>query len=644
MELENRTDTGFNWKSVGMTVAYAAILFYFASILLGHALKGSQAFSPYSADPVSIMIAWPVRTVGLVASYTVLLLLLASIAWTNRAGHVDGPARRAIGLLLVALGVAGFTGVLTHPPGADGFSAAAGQLGADLARGLVALSMPVAVIVAIGLIAFAAVVARDWFFYKAVRRLVGRDAIDAESGGLSATTDTVSSDMGISDPDFIRPMRRGVTPLGQGMAVAAGGAAGAALLDLEPLDMMSVGGTVENRADVRGDQKTTSLGSGSRDAVALGASESWEPASARPAVTARVAIPESNDTHKVAVPTARREPAATEVAETPQFAEELIDHESQGFAGLTPEMLATPIDIEDLQAPAFVGDDTDPLLVQSAAAGEDDVGDMDDAEVDTDFDDDYGEDDAAEDEDEDADEDDEDFDADDDEDVEFEDEEFADEDEDEDDDDYDDNDIDEDLFASAEPVHQVNYDAPLAPIAVTESVPAASEKTEELVTLASAAAAEVAPAAVVETPSIGKITETTAPKSVELPPLWSAAAESSTESAAPAADVRPSDWAAWMDDGASRARPATKAPAAPAAAARSAKAGIPEALFESAVKVVLERDQCSMSLLQRHLRLSFADAAAVIERMEQEGIVGPYRGSGNREILGSATTWESRKG
>lgn len=643
MELENRTDTGFNWKSIGMTVAYAAILFYFASILLGHALKGSQAFSPYSADPVSIMIAWPVRTVGLVASYAVLLLLLASIAWTNRAGHVDGPARRAIGLLLVALGVAGFTGVLTHPPGADGFSAAAGQLGADLARGLVALSKPVAVILAIGLIAFAAVVARDWFFYKAVRRLVGRDAIDAESGGLSATQDTVSSDMGISDPDFIRPMRRGVTPLGMGTAVAAGGAAGAALLDLEPLDMMSVGGTVENRADVRGDQKTTSLGSGSRDVVAIGASESWEPASARPAVTARVALPESNETNKVAVPTARREPAATEVAETPQFAEELIDHESQGFAGLTPEMLATPIDIDDLQAPAFVGDDTDPLLVQSAAAGEDDVGDMDDAEVDTDFDDDYGEDDAAEDEDEDADEDDEDFDADDDEDVEFEDEEFEDEDEDEDDDDYDDNDIDEDLFARAEPVHQVNYDAPLAPMAVVETAPAASEKTEELVTMASAAA-PVDPTPVVETASIGKIAETTTSK-VELPPLWSAAAESTSEATAPAAaGVRPSDWAAWMDDGASRARPATKAPAAPVAAARSAKAGIPDALFESAVKVVLERDQCSMSLLQRHLRLSFADAAAVIERMEQEGIVGPYRGSGNREILGSATTWESRKG
>jgi S-DNA-T family DNA segregation ATPase FtsK/SpoIIIE len=56
-------------------------------------------------------------------------------------------------------------------------------------------------------------------------------------------------------------------------------------------------------------------------------------------------------------------------------------------------------------------------------------------------------------------------------------------------------------------------------------------------------------------------------------------------------------------------------------------------LFDEAVRVVLETGQASVSILQRRLGLGYTRAARLIDAMEQEGIVGPYRGSKPREIL-----------
>ncbi|MCM8783276.1 MAG: DNA translocase FtsK [Candidatus Omnitrophica bacterium] len=56
-------------------------------------------------------------------------------------------------------------------------------------------------------------------------------------------------------------------------------------------------------------------------------------------------------------------------------------------------------------------------------------------------------------------------------------------------------------------------------------------------------------------------------------------------------------------------------------------------LYDEAVKVVLETGQASASILQRRLRLGFTRAARLIDMMEEEGIVGPYRGAKPREIL-----------
>ncbi len=55
--------------------------------------------------------------------------------------------------------------------------------------------------------------------------------------------------------------------------------------------------------------------------------------------------------------------------------------------------------------------------------------------------------------------------------------------------------------------------------------------------------------------------------------------------------------------------------------------------FDEAVKMVLETGQASVSMLQRRLRLGYTRAARLIDMMEGEGIVGPFRGSKPREIL-----------
>lgn len=56
-------------------------------------------------------------------------------------------------------------------------------------------------------------------------------------------------------------------------------------------------------------------------------------------------------------------------------------------------------------------------------------------------------------------------------------------------------------------------------------------------------------------------------------------------------------------------------------------------LFEEAVRLILETKQASVSMLQRKLGLGYTRAARLIDAMEDEGIVGPYRGSKPREIL-----------
>ena len=66
-------------------------------------------------------------------------------------------------------------------------------------------------------------------------------------------------------------------------------------------------------------------------------------------------------------------------------------------------------------------------------------------------------------------------------------------------------------------------------------------------------------------------------------------------------------------------------------------------LFCKAVEVVLESNIASVDMLRRRLNIGYAQAARLIDEMEERGIVGEFRGSAPRKILISKKFWDSRK-
>ncbi len=62
-------------------------------------------------------------------------------------------------------------------------------------------------------------------------------------------------------------------------------------------------------------------------------------------------------------------------------------------------------------------------------------------------------------------------------------------------------------------------------------------------------------------------------------------------------------------------------------------------LYDEAVKVIIESNQASVSILQRRMRLGYTRAARIIDMMELDGLVGPYEGSKPRRILVDREAW-----
>lgn len=62
-------------------------------------------------------------------------------------------------------------------------------------------------------------------------------------------------------------------------------------------------------------------------------------------------------------------------------------------------------------------------------------------------------------------------------------------------------------------------------------------------------------------------------------------------------------------------------------------------LYDEAVRVIMESNQASVSILQRRMRLGYTRAARIIDTMELEGLVGPFEGSKPRKILVDRTPW-----
>jgi len=63
-------------------------------------------------------------------------------------------------------------------------------------------------------------------------------------------------------------------------------------------------------------------------------------------------------------------------------------------------------------------------------------------------------------------------------------------------------------------------------------------------------------------------------------------------------------------------------------------------LYEEAIRVVLEEQRGSVSLLQRRLGIGYSRAARLIDLMAEDGIVGDYKGSQAREVILTLEEWE----
>jgi S-DNA-T family DNA segregation ATPase FtsK/SpoIIIE len=64
-------------------------------------------------------------------------------------------------------------------------------------------------------------------------------------------------------------------------------------------------------------------------------------------------------------------------------------------------------------------------------------------------------------------------------------------------------------------------------------------------------------------------------------------------------------------------------------------------LFDEAVRIILQSQRGSVSLLQRNLTIGYSRASRLIDLMAQTGIVGEYKGSQAREVLMSLDQWEA---
>ena len=71
----------------------------------------------------------------------------------------------------------------------------------------------------------------------------------------------------------------------------------------------------------------------------------------------------------------------------------------------------------------------------------------------------------------------------------------------------------------------------------------------------------------------------------------------------------------------------------------SSIAGDYDEVLPKAVEVVLEMKSCSVSMLQRRLKLGYSRAARVVDQMEELGIVGPYEGAKPRSVIVDREGW-----
>ena len=76
-------------------------------------------------------------------------------------------------------------------------------------------------------------------------------------------------------------------------------------------------------------------------------------------------------------------------------------------------------------------------------------------------------------------------------------------------------------------------------------------------------------------------------------------------------------------------------------ASKEEKSGLSgyDEMLPQAVEVVLETKSCSVSMLQRRIKLGYSRAARIVDQMEELGIVGPYEGAKPRQVVIDREGW-----
>ena len=69
----------------------------------------------------------------------------------------------------------------------------------------------------------------------------------------------------------------------------------------------------------------------------------------------------------------------------------------------------------------------------------------------------------------------------------------------------------------------------------------------------------------------------------------------------------------------------------------------PDALFGETVSFVTSTGNASVSVIQRHFGIGYPTAARLIDRLEKEGIIGPFEGSKPRTVLVTEEAWLKAK-
>ena len=63
-----------------------------------------------------------------------------------------------------------------------------------------------------------------------------------------------------------------------------------------------------------------------------------------------------------------------------------------------------------------------------------------------------------------------------------------------------------------------------------------------------------------------------------------------------------------------------------------------------AASLFLDRDRVAVSLLQRQFHLDFEESCAVLDELQEMGLIGPYMGGNRRDILLTRDEWLEQVG